>query len=364
VGTALEPSREHVGYLDGLRGVAILMVVVIHVSQLVIGLPYPLRNLAFYGVRGVQLFFIVSGFTLTINYRGAKLDLRDFAARRFFRIAPMFYAGVVIYLVLGTTTDLRFAPKGATAEQVATTLLFLHGWLPDANDKIMPGGWSIAAEAMFYLLFPLLLAQARCRLRMTAILVISFLVAGATNLALRHYLPGEPGLVRGFAASFWLCNLPAFAAGCWLANGWGPRISPGIGRIVMAITTMGLLLDSQFRGHSNLLVAIFLLAVFVWAAGCAHPRWLEGRVMRFLGEISFSLYVLHFVIVALLALIAPAIEASIGWAFAFPLLFVLTLGPAVAGSAFTYRYVEKPMIRLGRTIFARPRQNTAMDSPA
>ena len=164
-GETANAKRPHVRYLDGLRGVAILAVLLIHSEQLIHGLSQPARDLAFYGVRGVQLFFIVSGLTLTMNYVGRPFHLVNFAARRFFRIAPMFYAGILLYLLLNWLTEMPLPTDSATPLDVAATILFLHGWLPSAINTVVPGGWSIAAEAMFYVAFPALLWAARTRRR-------------------------------------------------------------------------------------------------------------------------------------------------------------------------------------------------------
>ena len=349
-------GRMHIRYLDGLRGLAILMVVMIHVSQLVVGMPASVANLAFYGVRGVQLFFIVSGLTLTLSHRDRPLHLPNFAARRFFRIAPMFYAGAILYLILGVTTVLRFAPQNATWSEILATLTFLHGWSVEANNKIVPGGWSIGAEAMFYVVFPLLLSRIRQPRMFTIILIGLYILAGVTYLALRRFLPGDPAIVQGFAFAFWLCQLPAFASGCWLALGIGQSlISIGAARIVAGLAIVAIVIDSQLRGHSNLLVSIALLSLMVWAVGRARPAILESRVMTRMGEISFSLYILHFVIVALLALVAGRIGAALGWAPTFLLLYGITLAVAAPLAMLTFHYIETPFIRFGRNMF-RPKR--------
>jgi len=350
--SAMADGRRHIRYLDGLRGIAILLVIMIHTSQIVPGLPTPVRNLTFYGVRGVQLFFIVSGLTLTISHRDKVFHLANFAARRFFRIAPMFYLGAVLYVGLGLVTHLRFAPQNPTWSEVLATLTFVHGWSVEANNKIVPGGWSIAAEAMFYVLFPILLKLSTRPRRFTILVVLIYIVAGATYFGLRKFLPGDPVQIQTFALNFWLCQLPAFASGCWIALGIGQgRLSRRNAGLVAAAAVAAMVVDSQLRGHSNLLVSIALLSIFVRAVADARPAFLEGKVMPLIGEISFSLYILHFLAVALLALVARPIGQALGWAPTF-LLFYFTI-VAVAG-AFAYasfRWIEAPFIRLGRNLF-------------
>ena len=313
----------------------------------------PLRNATFYGLRGVQLFFIVSGLTLMMNYAGKPFHPLNFAARRFFRIAPMFYLGALLYLLLSHATTLSFPTAAATPIDIAVTFLFLHGWLPSAINTVVPGGWSIAAEAMFYLLFPALLRAGRHPRLMTVLLIGTYLLAASLNFGLRHLLPATPEGAN-FAFSFWLVQLPAFAGGCWLAIA-GPAWQPlrGVAGGVLAASVAGLLIDSQLRGHSNLLVAIALLSVFVWACGAARPRFLEGRVLPLIGQISFGLYILQFAVLALLHPLAGAIEAALGPAGALVVIFALALAVSGALAYATYRWIELPMIRATRRLGLR-----------
>jgi peptidoglycan/LPS O-acetylase OafA/YrhL len=345
-------SRGHLSYLDGLRGVAICLVLMVHASQHVIGLSQPVRDLTFYGVRGVQMFFIVSGFTLMMAHVGRPLELANFAARRFFRIAPMFYFGMILYLFLVHATAMSLSTRGATPFDILATLVFLHGWVPSAVNTVVPGGWSIAAEAMFYLVFPAIIAIAPQRRLLAIALLGSYVVAGLTNIVLRKMIGGAAG--EALAFPFWLVQFPAFLGGCWLAT-----LSPPGERLralapwAMVAAAIGLVIDSQARGHSNLLVAIALLTLFVWSASAMPPRWLNARVLVFLGQISFSFYIVHFAVLGWLAPLGPVLEPEIGAAFAMIAITAATLVLAGAIAAMTYRWIERPIIAATRGIGRR-----------
>jgi exopolysaccharide production protein ExoZ len=175
--------------LDGVRGIAILMVLMVHSSFYAHNLPRFVEDVAFYGVRGVQLFFIASGLTLTLAHQGRALHFGNFAKRRFLRIAPMFYVGAALYLILNAAGGPFRYTSPPRISEVIETLAFIHGWFPNAVNKIVPGGWSIAAEAMFYVAFPALLILRHRPLAMLATLVGSYAVAGATHFALMRILP-------------------------------------------------------------------------------------------------------------------------------------------------------------------------------
>ena len=98
---------------------------------------------------------------------GDRLDLaaaRSFYLRRFFRIAPLFWIAIVFYLLVTRGRGItNFAPDGVGASDVLLTFFFLHSSSVTAYNSVVPGGWSIAVEMQFYLLFPLLIYLFRRR---------------------------------------------------------------------------------------------------------------------------------------------------------------------------------------------------------
>lgn len=343
------PAPSHLRYLDGLRGIAILMVMMVHSSQLVMGLSTSARNFTFYGVRGVQLFFIVSGLTLAINYADRPFHLVNFAARRFFRIAPMFYFGAILYLMLALTTTIPLSTRGSGSIDILATFLFLHGWVPGAINKVVPGGWSIAAEAMFYVIFPGLLLIRRPAV-LGGFVLACYVAAGMLNLVLRR-LAGGSAEGMEFALYFWPVQLPAFAGGCWLATQCQKQREPSPFAIGSLIVCLGcLVIDSQFRGRSNLLVAIALLTLFVWAVGRTRPIVLEGWFLPLIGRISFSLYIFHFLVLSLLRPLAEPTEALFGASVAFCFIYLATISLTGIVAYASYHWIEIPIIASTRQI--------------
>lgn len=133
-------------YLDGLRGLAICGVLLIHIGQSIDGLGAPLANFAAYGFRGVHLFFIVSALTLMTVSRDRLFDARSFYIRRFFRIAPMFYLAIAFYTCLYGLGPHPGAPEGISILDILLTALFDHfGFLSN-------GSAFACGIALFYLL--------------------------------------------------------------------------------------------------------------------------------------------------------------------------------------------------------------------
>lgn len=103
----IEPS--HVAFVDSLRGLAFLLVLLLHVSQQVPSLPDRLRRVTDDRQAGVQLFFLVSAFTLltSLSQRSKRESrpIQNFLVRRFFRIAPLFWAALVFSITVGNLAD-------------------------------------------------------------------------------------------------------------------------------------------------------------------------------------------------------------------------------------------------------------------
>ena len=180
---------------------------------------------------------------------------------------------------------------------------------------------------------------------------ISLLLAGAG--CGRETKGGPAG--EALAFPFWLVQLPAFIGGCWLASLPQTQTKPGPGLVrrapwLLGLAALGMAVDSQMHGRSNLLVAIALLTLFAWAAHIARPRWLSGRPLVFLGRISFSFYIVHFAVLGGLAPVVPALLAAVGAVPAFVAVFLVALVIAGAISAATYRWIERPVIARTRGI--------------
>jgi len=396
---AMEPRK--LEYIDALRGWAILLVILVHAvlgptsidslrlppQEMRHALVAPnelIARIGLGGEAGVQLFFVVSALSLTLSWYARRPSgisgLRDFFLRRFFRVAPMFYFGIVFYLLLFGWGPREFAPDGISGRDVALTVFFLHGWWPTAINSVVPGGWSIADEAMFYLILPGLMPLTRS---LTWLIVTTVAAVVASHvlfayLAL-HYPPGW-----SFPPSLW------FTMARRGFQNQAPNFLFGI--VAAAVLLKWPVAESEkSKWHWEGVIAVVLFALMIlqytiwknpwvsttsiFSAGAAALCVLLHRspipilvnpVMARIGRVSFSMYILHF------ALLEPAFRSvvTILWmlngstAVLLPVYYAVLVGATFVASCITFALIETPFMTLGRRLVTRLHSQQALSVAA
>lgn len=285
--------------LDGLRAVAIAMVVGYHVDE---GL-FPA------GHWGVILFFVLSGFLVTRllaaeQDRVGGIDLKAFYLKRALRLTPPLLL-VCIAAPLATDTDWsQVVPPLAHYANYARIDGFQLGLLTHT--------WFLSVLAHFYLVWPLVIIGIPARYRRHAITALLILAAAWRVIAIGV---ASPGWVYNATDT----NAVALLAGCWLAVS-RPREWRLAGWSVPAL--LGLMLLPVFgdTGAGILwggFVATVLSTIVIHYA-LTRPAWLEHRIVLWFGTISYSLYLWHYLFVrseipTWIALCASVVAAAATW---------------------------------------------------
>jgi exopolysaccharide production protein ExoZ len=334
--------------LDTLRGVAILLVVVVHCAQVATSIVPGLQSFAIhYGELGVQLFFIVSAYTMMLTF-GDRVDLAaagSFYIRRVFRIVPLFWIAILAYVLLTRGEGFKlWAPGGINVRDVVLTFFFLQSSSVTAFNSVVPGGWSIAVEMQFYLLFPLILYLFRRQNGPLICYALIALVSALGQLAAQQYLIPQmaaslPQDQAYLAEGFYYCWLPqqsvCFGCGILLYDCVERKNLPTLGMLFLVGASLSSAWNSQ--------VVILCAGAFaVLALNVA------SSFVGLLGRHSYAIYLTHFALVPAIGALAP---------LDLIFLFVLVTGLSLALSYYLIEpLIERRFNRLGHGLASRLRQ--------
>lgn len=341
-------ALEHLTAVDGLRALAVLSVVLFH-TRVHASTSLPIKPFQL-GQHGVELFFVISGLCLALpflrNYRNGKglgFDGHKFFAGRIVRIMPPYYIAVAIFAVLSLTPLWRAtALTGELNQHVTLGGLAAHAFFAARDREVLNGSfWTLRIEAIWYVLFPALLALfARNRLAFTAVGVACAIAASM------HVFWESFGTIH-----IVLLSLPAFMLGIVAADMQVRRLSPRRWLFIALLVTGSIAVAGDFiyqgtRGESvgapwrlSWEVAAFLLVALVNCDSTAK-RLFSNPLLVTIGVASYSIYLIHEPLIAMLehVNVFP------------PLVFAIALG---IGLAFWWS-VERPLTgNFRRPLFAR-----------
>jgi peptidoglycan/LPS O-acetylase OafA/YrhL len=383
--------------LDGLRGIAVLLVMVYHFSYGGSFSPSAMNGayarVSGAGWMGVDLFFVLSGFLITgilYDSRGRTGYFSSFYARRVLRIFPLYYAFVLLVLPAAAWVG---APDSARAfarlrdacgwylgYAVNFMLVFRGGWKADILSTSHL--WSLAVEEQFYLLWPplVLLLSRRALIRTSAALAVAALLA---RVALRL---GGAGEVATFVLPF--ARMDALLLGALVALGMrelgsvaplarrAPRVLALSGAVAAATLASAPARTSyaapwvQTVGYTA--IAVFFAALVVTAvAAPAGSRW--GRLLRApalatLGKYSYALYIFHPLVMTTLEALglgADRFAASgeplpVAGHLAFTAVATLV---SLAAAWLSWNLMERHFLRLKDRFPTRPRASEPTPVP-
>lgn len=356
-------------YIDATRGLAIIGVLMVHCSQHGNNLLHPIvSNIFGNGARGVQLFYVASAFTLFLSLanRSGREEgtYRNFFIRRLFRIAPMYYIGVAYYLWQNGTGPgywLGDAP-GISGANVASNLLFLHGFNPYWITSVVPGGWSIAVEMLFYCLIPFLFMRIKNLNQAMVFFIITLLFKLLLHaFFLKFRLISSERLWDEYLFFYLPAQLPVFACGIVLyylittpRGEW--QVKPFNLLLLSTMFIANLLAGVNFLFPTHILFAMGFVA-FVYTLSQKQFSLIVNPVTTYIGKVSYSLYIVHLAVLywmehwGLADFITPtsAVTGLANYALRFIFLLVVAVGVATV----CYRLVELPLQQVGKKLIRR-----------
>jgi peptidoglycan/LPS O-acetylase OafA/YrhL len=321
-------SLKYNSSLDGLRGIAILLVLFFHIWPDVFS----------FGYVGVDIFFVLSGFLIT-QIIVTKLDNNSFSFKEFYRnrIRRIFPAMIFVVFVTLLIGYLILIPNefGVLGRHAKSALLFFQNfrlisevgyWDQAATLKPLLHFWSLSVEEQFYLLWPFLLFgiyKARLNLLVSVGLVLVLFISIGFIIEIDHFYHS--------LARFWELALGGFA---YILSSRFNLNSLNKFKFLVFIFFI-LSIASAFGNDSvsfltTLMVTIFTALVLIVLKENSNTKILSSKFLVFFGLISFPLYLWHYVFISYLHILNYDVSN-----FAFEVIFI-----SILLSYLTYRYIE------------------------
>ncbi|GAL23258.1 O-antigen acetylase [Vibrio maritimus] len=328
--------------IDGLRAFSVLSVLIFHLEP----------SLLTGGFLGVDIFFVISGYLITHiilkEMRSSRFSLVEFYVRRIKRILPVFFLVSFIALVYAYVSfipsDLLHFVRGLrhATGLIANVFFNKHGgyWSKEAELEPILHYWSLSVEEQFYLVFPVLLLLAYKYLKRDSFVILLTIVAFVSSVTISHHLAAQDffasdafyllhsrafELLSGVIVAMlgvkhdkpWLSSLSFLALVCFVAIYHEGLTLPGFTVLPVLIAAVGFL---TYQGPKTLIL-----------------KWLTTKPINYIGKISFSMYMYHWVLISFWKNNIGEIDVWAGLA-----LTSLT----ITFASITYHFYEMPLRRL------------------
>lgn len=347
--------RLRVHTIDGLRGLCAVLVMLYHFWHYAYNSSEPKLLAAFLNFSSiycVEIFFIISGFSLAYAYNNSDFskwkDCCNFIIRRYFRIAPL-YISLVILMIVCSLLQIIKAPLLISTTNIIANISLLFGFISPSL-SLVGGGWSIGLEFVFYFSFPLIMIfTIKHRFFLWLFLTISviFLIFFAFNLETfpltsiskkwNFYVNPMNHLaffISGVVTFFYMGKKVSFLVNKWILLGF----------TLISIISVNLFYTNHYfyfcGKFERLYFSLFAFILFYNVLYGWGSRIFSSKVFLFLGEISYSIYLLHIVIYSVVKRFTY--NPSLQMACSICIVMVI--------ATLSHFFVEKPFIQLGKKL--------------
>ena len=346
---------DKLNYIDFLRGIAILMVIVHHCGQ-TFNESSTLTYILSFGNQGVQLFFIVSAYTLFLSTKKKSTESykwRKFYVRRIFRILPLYLIGIIYFTWQQGGIHQREWNNDIFPINILTLIsnaLLLHGLSPYTINSIVPGGWSIAAEFLFYSIFPFLFLK----INSTKTALIALGIAFIVQITLHFLLFSTPlikqeSLWGAFEYFYFPFQLPAFLVGIlcfYLIKENDRKVTLPIAFVFIALLIMSIYYSDQISFFIFTII-IFPILLFVVEK---HQHIVKSKIIEFVGKISYNAYFIHFAVIYWFIRLGFFKQLQYAQNINILIYTFIVLIVTIIISTMTHYIIEIPFINLGKRL--------------
>jgi peptidoglycan/LPS O-acetylase OafA/YrhL len=350
-------NRQYYPALDGLRGLAILLVVVYH--------NFGFINYFFFGWLGVDLFFVLSGFLITdilLTSLGQKDYLKKFYLRRALRIFPLYYVCLLLFLFIIPAVNKNFDIHYYQDHQI-WLWTFLQNWLYIFNHSVATNTldhlWSLAVEEQFYLVWPFII------LLLKKPKILLFFISGVliTVLFLRLWIWNNQIADLAYYNLYTFSRIDGICIGCMIAllqrikKDFLKNYTPWILLFFAALNFLFFYVNRQYDfsfpylaliGYTTFAMIFGLLINEVVTGGTTIiTKLFSFSPLRFFGKISYGFYIFHWPVYMLITpwitrLLSPLLN---GHALNFSTSLLATIA-AIIISWLSFRYFESYFLKL------------------
>ena len=355
-------SSSRIGALDGLRGLAVLLVVAYHLPLTVSVVPG--------GTIGVDVFFVLSGFLVTSlllrpsasrgSTRELLSELRRFWVRRAARLGPALFVLLVVWALVwalsggggifntsvGHPANAATVPSWVNLRGLLAVVLYGYNWLAVTGTPLplaFSHLWSLSVEEQFYLVWPavLLLVFRRIRLQTMLIATGTLIVLSAVGSALQPPANEHAWSYYGTQSRAQQLLLGSLLAMCWVHGflrvpKWIATSLAFGGVLTLALASRRFNEHGWFASHGGMLVIALAAAAIVLGVLCCGTGpaiWIGLRPMCWLGRRSYAIYLWSFPLTMWSARLAPLSQA------------ILVIGLTLVLAELSWRLVEEPIQR-------------------
>lgn len=347
-------------YIDSIRGFGMLGILIVHCIYFGNNEKLTEDSVKLISSLGytIQLFYMSSAFTLFLSmdnrYEHESRPLLNFFIRRFFRIAPMFYIAIGIYC----WENALIGGAPFTFWNLISHVFFFHSVNPNWINTVVPGGWSVGIEMLFYCFVPFLYLKIKNAKHAFYFVLISLLIYNVFNMTLSNNMLIEDKTVWDAFLFFYLpAQLPAFALGILLYF----LIRDGVNSLQLGpkkLMLIVIIFSIHFSGAISLLpihlIYGLIFIFFIIALSRNEFKLLVNPFILHVGKVSYSMYLTHFLVIHALrhydlldylpniSFLAGLANLLIRWI----IVVTITLGIGSVG----YYLVEQPMMNVGKKL--------------